>query len=161
MEATLRGWINELEESLAATESDREKMETTLRGRINEFKERFAASENEKEQMETTLRGRINELEETLAASESDREQMETTLRGFITDREENWKKKLGRWSNWCTSSLSIYRKWRGGAKKLKPPCVTTFINWAVSMKKERVTFKKLDRPFVAKPDSWRKGFRT
>ena len=107
METTHPDRINELEEMLAATKSDREQMETTLRGRINKLQETQALSENDTEKMETTLCGRINELEETLAASEVE-EQMETTLRGFITEHEENWKKKLGRWSNWCTSYLSI-----------------------------------------------------
>jgi len=35
METTLLGWINELEETLAASESVREQMETTLCGGIN------------------------------------------------------------------------------------------------------------------------------
>ena len=84
METTLRRQKNEYEEMLAASESDREQMDTNLHGWNNKLQETLAASENDMEKMETTSPDRINKLEEMLAASESDREQMETTFRGLI-----------------------------------------------------------------------------
>ena len=53
--AGLSNWRNRLQH-----QSDREEMETTLLGWINELEETLAASESVREQMETTLCGGIN-----------------------------------------------------------------------------------------------------
>ena len=72
-------------EKIFASECKQEQVEATLRGRITELEETLAASEGERK--EATLRGLITELEKKL--EEIGREQLEYTFLGQIENMEK------------------------------------------------------------------------